>query len=327
LKGLSFGQKMKAPFGESAFFKILLLIFLFLFSAALLPVAGAVFLFFLPLVVFYHAAVHGTAKTSLALGISFGGLLLAAFILRIAVPAIAVFTLSLSGLMLSTLAAKNASVEKTVIYPSAFLVTAAAVFFIYGAYVNSMAPWDLVKKYITVIIQENIKLYGQLPLQPEDIRFVVNNEKNIIEGLTRVFPALVVVFSALIIWANVLWGKNLLLKQGVVWPRLTSLCRWSAPEGLVWIFILSGGLIFTRQPALKFSGMNIFGVVCFVYFLQGLAIFSYIFQTREVPPFLRYFFYFFIAVQQWLVIPIAALGLFDTWFDFRRYFQKDHTAD
>jgi uncharacterized protein YybS (DUF2232 family) len=318
---------MKVSFRESAFPQMLLSIFLFLFSAAFIPVAGAVFLFFLPLVVFYHAALHGTAKTSLALAIAFACLLFAALSFRIAVPAIAIFTLSLSGLMLSTLAMRNASVEKAVIYPSVFLVAATAIFFIYSAYVNSVAPWDFVKKYVTVIVQENIKLYSQLPLQPEDIRLVADNEKNIIEILTRVFPSIVVIFSAFIIWANVLWGKNLLSKRGVVWTRLKSLCRWRAPEGLIWIFIFSGGFIFMRQPVLNFLGVNVFGVVCFVYFLQGLAIFSYLFQAKNVPWFLRYFFYFFIAVQQFLVIPVGALGLFDTWFDFRRYFHKKHTDD
>jgi hypothetical protein len=73
-------------------------------------------------------------------------------------------------------------------------------------------------------------------------------------------------------------------------------------------------------------GLNIFLVTCFIYLLQGLAIVSFLFQSRKVHLFLRYIFYFFIAVQQMLMIPIIAIGLFDIWIDFRKYFQKDQTT-
>jgi len=78
------------------------------------------------------------------------------------------------------------------------------------------------------------------------------------------------------------------------------------------------------HKSLNFIGINIFLAVCFVYLLQGLAIVSFLFQSKNVPLFFRTIFYFLIAVQQILVIPIAAIGLFNTWFDFRKYFQKDN---
>jgi len=327
LKGLFVSWKMKAPFREVDFPKIFLSLTLSLFAAAFVPVVGAVFLFFLPLVVFYHAARSNAAKTFLALATSFLCLLLAAYMLQRPVPVISMVSLSLTGLMLLTLKAGNAPIEKTILLPTIFLVSAAAIFFSYGAWLHSMAPWDFVKNYIAAAIQENINMYQRLPLRAGDIRPVVDNEKRIIEGLTRIFPALVAVSSAFIVWANVLWGKNLLAKQGVAWPGLESLCRWTAPDGLVWIFIASGALLFARRLALNLTGLNVFLMVTFVYFLQGLAILSYVFQIKGVPRFFRFFFYFFIAVQQWLMIPLSLLGLFDTWFNFRKYFRANHPAD
>ncbi|MDD5524767.1 MAG: DUF2232 domain-containing protein, partial [Smithella sp.] len=71
---------------------------------------------------------------------------------------------------------------------------------------------------------------------------------------------------------------------------------------------------------------NIFLVTSFIYLLQGLAIVSFFFQKKNVPFFFRYLFYFLIAVQQILMIPIVAIGLFDIWIDFRKYFQKDQAT-
>ncbi len=82
-----------------------------------------------------------------------------------------------------------------------------------------------------------------------------------------------------------------------------------------------------RREEANFFSWNIFLVICFIYLLQGLAIVSFFFQIKNVPNFFRFLFYFLIAVQQILMIPIAAIGLFDIWVDFRKFFQKDQTTD
>ena len=77
---------------------------------------------------------------------------------------------------------------------------------------------------------------------------------------------------------------------------------------------------------IRFFSLNIFIMTCFVYLLQGLAIISFLFQNKNVPVFFRYLFYFLIAVQQFLMIPIAIAGLFDIWVDFRRFFQNNQAV-
>jgi uncharacterized protein YybS (DUF2232 family) len=141
------------------------------------------------------------------------------------------------------------------------------------------------------------------------------------------FPSAVMIASVLITWANLLLGKSYLLKAGIVYPRFIALARWKAPDHIIWIFISSGLLYFIPQKDINFFSLNIFLVVCFIYLLQGLAIISFLFQSKNVPAFFRYLFYFLIAVQQLLMIPIASIGLFDIWIDFRKLFQKDQTAD
>jgi uncharacterized protein YybS (DUF2232 family) len=234
--------------------------------------------------------------------------------------------MGIAGLFIAQIAAQNGSVEKIIIYPALFIIAAICFYFIYGGFALFVNPWQLVEKYIAATIQANVKLYSQLPLNVEDINFIKDNEKNIIDGITQIFPSLIIIASTLIIWTNFLLGKQILGKADITWPKFTELTRWKSPEFIIWIFIISGGLFFVPYKDINIFSLNIFLVTCFIYLLQGLAIVSFLFQSRKVHLFLRYIFYFFIAVQQMLMIPIVAIGLFDIWIDFRKYFQKDQTT-
>jgi Predicted membrane protein len=234
--------------------------------------------------------------------------------------------MGMAGLFIAQIAAQNGSVEKIIIYPALFIIAAICFYFIYGGFALSVNPWPLVEKYIAAAVEENVKLFSQSPLKAEDINFIKDNKKNIIYGLTQIFPSLIIISSTLIIWANFLLGKQILGKAGITWPKLTALARWKAPELIIWIFIISGGLFFVPHKDINFFSLNIFLVACFIYLLQGLAIVSFLFQNKNVPLFFRYLFYFLIAVQQILMIPIMAIGLFDIWIDFRKFFQKDQTT-
>ena len=319
-------KKFSIPFPNNHFLKLLLIISSFVFATAFIPVIGSICLVFLPMILFLNGTVNDKTKTAAAFLITFSLLLLLSTLLHLNLPTIAIFTMGVAGLFIAQIAAQNGSVEKIIIYPALFIIASICFYFIYGGFVLSVNPWQLVVKYIATTIEENIKLYSQLPLKTEDINYIKDNEKNIIDGFTQIFPSLIIITSTLIVWANFLLGKQILGKAGITWPNLTALARWKAPELIIWIFIISGGLFFVPHKDINFFSLNIFLVACFIYLLQGLAIVSFFFQNRKVPLFLRYLFYFLIAVQQFLMIPIIAVGLFDIWIDFRKYFQKDQTT-
>ena len=319
-------KKFSIPFPNNHFLKLLLIISSFVFATAFIPVIGSICLVFLPMILFLNGTVNDKTKTAAAFLIPFSLLLLLSTLLHLNLPTIAIFTMGVAGLFIAQIAAQNGSVEKIIIYPALFIIASICFYFIYGGFVLSVNPWQLVVKYIATTIEENIKLYSQLPLKTEDINYIKDNEKNIIDGFTQIFPSLIIITSTLIVWANFLLGKQILGKAGITWPNLTALARWKAPELIIWIFIFSGGLFFVPHKDINFFSLNIFLVACFIYLLQGLAIVSFFFQNRKVPLFFRYLFYFLIAVQQFLMIPIIAVGLFDIWIDFRKYFQKDQTT-
>jgi uncharacterized protein YybS (DUF2232 family) len=320
-------KKFSIPFPDNPYLKQLLVISLFVFTSFFLPVIGSFFLILLPMVLFINGTVYGANKTAFVFLISFSLLLSLALFLRLNVPFIAVFTVGIAGLFITQCAVKNFSIEKTIIYPSIFIIAAICFYFIYDAFMLSTNPWLLVKKYIAATIAENVKLYSQLPIKAEDINLIKDNEKNIVDVMTQIFPSIVIISAILITWVNFLLGKDYLGKAGIIFTKFIALARWKVPDFMVWIFLASGALFFLPNEDVNFFSWNIFLVACFIYLLQGLAIVSFFFQIKNVPNFLRFLFYFFIAVQQILMIPIAAVGLFDIWIDFRKLFQKDQTTD
>jgi hypothetical protein len=326
LSWLSSLKNFIIPATDNPFSKILPAVFIFVFAAVFVPLAGPLFLFLLPMILFLNGAVNGMMKTSAVFFFSFSLLLILAVLLRLDVPAIAVFTMGMAGIFMAQFAGKNFSIEKTIIYPALFIIGAVCFYFGYDAVDLGANPWQLVKNFITATIGESVKFYSQMPLKVEDIKIIKDNEKNIISGFIQIFPSMVVILSVFIIWANLLLGKSYLGRAGIIYTRFVALARWKAPDFIIWIFITSGALLFIPQKDINFLTLNIFLVVCFIYLLQGLAIVSFFFQSKNVPAFFRYFFYFLIAVQQILVIPMIAIGLFDIWVDFRKLIHKDQTA-
>ena len=305
---------------------ILLIMSFFIFGASYLPFIGSIFLLFLPLLIFFYSATAGLGKT---LGAFFLPLLLSiliSYVLQIQALHPLIFTLGIIGLLMSVIALKNSSVEKTVTYPALLLIGAICAYFIYAGWKISVHPWLIVQRFITGAIEQNINLYSQLPLDKESIDLIKNNKQSIASFFTSIFPALAVTGSVIIIWINVLIGRIIIRKAGIYLPKLDNLSHWKAPDFAIWIFLAAGGMLLLPAERFSFTGLNLLIVTCFVYLLQGLAVISFIFQNKNVPIFFRFLIYFLIAVEQFLMIPIIAVGLFDIWVDFRKFFSPDRRA-
>ena len=320
-------KDLKTSSSDHSFPKYLPVIAAFVFAGIFVPLMGPLLIIFLPSVLFINASLNGLSGAAKVFFGSFFLLLLAALLLQIQVPAIPIFALGTAGLFMFEMARGNASIEKTVMYPALFIVAVIGLTFIYDAVAISSHPWEIVKNYIAASVAEGVEFYSKISLKAEDIELIKTNQKAITEGFVRIFPSLVVISSLLAVWANFLLGRNILDRFGILYPRLVSLARWRSPEKIIWMFIFSGALLFLPSEGIVFISLNVFLVICFIYFLQGLAIISFLFQNKNVPAFFRYLFYFLIAVQQFLMIPIIALGIFDIWIDFRKVFQKNQTAD
>ena len=311
---------------QSPFLRLLLIIALFL-AASLIPFIGLLFLMTLPLVLFVLCFLNDQAKTLIAFLIGLCVMAILLSFMNTVLPVFAMAAMGLAGILMTQTTRKDYAIEIVVLLPSFLILAATALYFVYGGMQLSISPWQLVEKHIKEAVELNIHLYSHLPLDPEQLTALNNDKPAFIQFFIRIFPALCFIAVLFTVWINTLLGYKLLKKRSIVPPKLSTLSEWRAPNWLVWIFLAGGGLSFFPQTHVSFWGINIFLVALFIYLLQGLAIVSFFFQNKNVSLFFRWLFYFLIAIQQMLMIAIAAVGFFDIWIDFRKYFRKDQATN
>jgi uncharacterized protein YybS (DUF2232 family) len=148
--------------------------------------------------------------------------------------------------------------------------------------------------------------------------------------LQEVFGAVMQLLPALFVLST---AVGALLNYGavrIVWRRLggqppfpeVALTHWKAPEACVWILIASGICYFVPLPGMPMVGLNLLLLVSLVYLVQGLGIMGFYLNKAALPSLFRSLVYIVLVIQPLLLLGVAAFGLFDLWFDFRRTGKK-----
>ncbi len=100
--------------------------------------------------------------------------------------------------------------------------------------------------------------------------------------------------------------------------------RWKTHELLIWPLIAAGFSGMLGDGILRAAGLNLLLVILPAYFLQGMAIVTWFFSRKGIPPFMRGAGYVLIALINPLPIIVTGLGVFDLWIDFRQPRVKQH---
>lgn len=299
-----------------------------LFSiACLIPFIGLFFLMMLPMVLYVLCFLNNLEKTIHAWLAVLGMMLILLFLMNNILPLLALTAMGMAGILMAWMTRNNYAIELLIILPSLAILGAVSFYLIYGGLQLSMSPGQLVEKYITEAVELNMEFYSRMPLNPEEITALQENKPSIIALFIRIFPAIGIISILFTIWINFIMVHQILRKTGVLPQLYSTLSEWSAPPWFVWIFIAAGGLSFIAENQLHYFGINVLLVASFVYLLQGLAIVSFFFQKKNISMFFRWLVYFLIAIQQMLMIAIVAVGFFDLWVDFRKYFRKEGATE
>ena len=83
------------------------------------------------------------------------------------------------------------------------------------------------------------------------------------------------------------------------------------------MFVLSGAAV--AWPLARPAAYNLLLVVAFFFALQGLAVVAFYARRLAGPPLLRAAVLVLVLANPWAPQILALLGLFDNWFDFRRW--------
>jgi hypothetical protein len=95
--------------------------------------------------------------------------------------------------------------------------------------------------------------------------------------------------------------------------------RWRPWDELIWVLVAALVLWLAGPGPLREVGLNMAAVMVAVYAVHGLALLRYGFRRIGTARLLEWVLYAALFVTLGLsFVLLAALGLLDTWFDWRR---------
>ncbi len=107
-----------------------------------------------------------------------------------------------------------------------------------------------------------------------------------------------------------------------------SIITVAVPDYFVWVLAGALGTVLLDSRVsvgvAGYVGWNVFLIIMFLYGLRGLGIIRQIFETRRVPPFLRFILIFIFVsmimspMGKILLVAIPCIGIAEVWFKYKR---------
>ncbi len=274
---------------------------------------------FIPLPVFYILVICGE-KDGIAL---LSKALVAAGIGCIVISALPGFIISLSFLPLAFVLARSVRQEHSVLRAGMTGSIALAFVWFIGAFLYGMIehvhPYRQILDTIDISLTETFKSYQQSSeISADTLTQIESAFSRIRTVIPVIFPAIIIITILCTVWINMMLGDMLIKKKNMHLSHWPPYGQWKLPDQLVWVVILSGIGLMLPMPALNkicLNGVLISGIL---YFFQGLAVLSNLFNRWAVPWAFRFFVYALILIQAYGIIFLAIAGLIDVWFDLRK---------
>ena len=121
----------------------------------------------------------------------------------------------------------------------------------------------------------------------------------------------------LVVLANAALLRSYLARRDPGWLEGGEFERVRWPLVLPVAFVAAGASV-ALEP-LRPAGYNVLLILAFFFALQGLAVVSYYARRLAAPPLLRGAVLVLVLINPWAPQILALLGLFDNWFNFRRW--------
>ena len=159
---------------------------------------------------------------------------------------------------------------------------------------------------------------------PDQIEAWVERVTATHNAMQLVYPASFVIMAALIVLANAAMLRGYLVRRDPGWLDGGEFERVRWPFALAIAFVLAGAAVLS--PPLRTGAYNVLLVVAFFFALQGLAVVAFYAHRLAAPPLLRWAVLLLVVVNPWAPQILALIGLFDIWFDFRKWAEPPQEA-
>ncbi|MDI6687856.1 MAG: YybS family protein, partial [Desulfobacterales bacterium] len=274
-----------------------------IFAASIyLPVIGLFCFLFIPIPIFFYRSKLGRTTGAIVLVASI--IMMIFMIGTISIDIFFFIELLLFGFVLGELIEINLSIEKTVLYACALVVSAGVLVLFFYSNISNVEVIALISEYVANNLKLTIALYEKMGMPEENIRFFSNSLENIQYVLLRIIPAMIVVSNFFMAWATLLIARPILKSRGLFYPDFGSLNLWKAPDSFVWGVIGCGLILILPDRGIRMIGLNGLIILMAIYFFQGVAIVSFFFEKKRFSSILKFFLYSLIAIQQIIALII-----------------------
>jgi hypothetical protein len=222
--------------------------------------------------------------------------------------------LALPGLLIGEATARGRGIVKGAIWAFVLLALEIAVVLVFAGprlATVAVAPFEETRSV------QFLELLRGSGWTPEHIEAWTEQSQSLGKAMAVVYPAVFVIMGALVVLANAALLRAYLARRDPGWLEGGEFegVRWSF--ALVPAFVLSGAAVLL--PPLRHAAYNVLLVVGFFFALQGLAVVAFFARRLAGPPLLRVALVFLVLLNPWAPQILALVGLFDLWFDFRRW--------
>ncbi len=205
------------------------------------------------------------------------------------------------------------------LFATAFASTVLIV--LVGAVYLSGAPGGLVAalqagaETARAAFEAQARHYG---FDPEELMRYQQAVSGLIRFVKGALPSLIFFNAFTVAYLNLVVSVRLSAPLGLDGSHVVPLREMAVPVPWVWGLILSGLLYLLNVPYLKWVGLNAGLIFLLAYLLQGYAILSFFLHRTRLPAFFKGLIYMIFFIHPLLLILLCAVGLFETWINFRR---------
>jgi uncharacterized protein YybS (DUF2232 family) len=289
-----------------------------LYASLLIPILGPVLTLLSPLLFLSYTTKLGLRRGLILAGLSVMAVTVVSGLTGHRQAIVFCVEFSFLGIVLSELFKRNLTLALTITAALvAMTVFGAIMLFGLGA-AQGLNPSEMITALIKEQLQPTVQLYRDMSAPVENGGGTDGYAEIFLKTLIRIYPSLMTIGMGLVIWFNIMLAGPVFKRVGLPYPRFQPGDRWQAPEKLVWGLIIAGFGSLLAGGLLQIAAINLLIVLSVVYFFQGLSIAVFYLNKYNLPLILRIVFYFLVIIQQFFMLLLAILGVFDQWFDFRR---------
>lgn len=223
-------------------------------------------------------------------------------------------TVAAPGLVLADAMARGRGMRRGTVWSmvfAAFELGLALLFAPSRMAALALAPWDEVRSATFI---EGLRTAG---LPAEQVQWWLDRATLLHGVLEVVYPAFFLIMGAALALGHALLLRFYLSRRDPGWLERGEYESVRLPLGLSVLFVACGAAVLS--PPLRPLAYNVLLVLGFLYVVQGVAVVSFYAVRLAAPPLLRGAVLLLVLVNPWAPQVLALVGLFDLWFDFRKW--------